>query len=123
MDLLENGFRKDGIYLINPDNNGSFLVFCDQTTNGGGWVVFQKRFNGSQDFNRTWPEYKNGFGNLNGEFWLGNDNIHRLTHRHQQLLIELKDFDSFTAHAQYESFSVDSEKDWYTLHLESYSGT
>lgn len=123
VDLLEKGFKQDGVYLINPDNNGSFYVFCDQTTNGGGWVVFQKRFNGSEDFFRNWSDYKNGFGKLNGEFWLGNDKIHRLTNRYQQLLIELEDFDNYTAHAQYEPFSIDSEEELYKLHLDSYSGT
>ena len=122
MDLLEKDFRQDGAYFINPDNQGPFQVFCDQTTNGGGWIVFQKRFNGSENFYRNWSEYKNGFGRLDGEFWLGNDKIHRLTNRHQELLVELEDFQNHTAHAQYDYFSVGSEEDWYELHLGDYSG-
>lgn len=31
------------------------------------------------NFKRTWVEYKQGFGNLSTEFWLGNDYIHKLT--------------------------------------------
>lgn len=123
MDLLEKGFRQDGAYFIDPDNQGSFQVFCDQTTNGGGWVVFQRRLDGSEDFYRNWSDYKNGFGRLDGEFWLGNDKIHRLTNRHQELLVELKDFHNNTAHAQYDYLSVGSEEEWYELYLGEYSGT
>ena len=119
---MEQGFKKDGVYHINPDDKGSFHVFCDQTTNGGGWIVFQKRFNGSEDFHRNLSDYKNGFGNLNGEFWLGNDRIHRLTDRHHQLLVELDGFNNITGYAQYETFGVDSEENGYKIHLGPYSG-
>lgn len=123
MDLLKKGFKQDGVYLIDPDNQGPFQVFCDQTTNGGGWVVFQRRFDGSEDFYRNWSDYKNGFGSLDAEFWLGNEKIHRLTNKHQELLVELEDFENITAHARYGYFRVDSEEDWYKLHFASYSGT
>ena len=33
--------------------------------------VFQKRIDGSEDFYRGWNDYVNGFGKLDGEFWLG----------------------------------------------------
>ena len=97
-------------------------MFCDQTTAGGGWTVFQKRLDGSVDFYRGWADYKNGFGNLNGEFWLGLDKIHRLTNTKNRLRVDLEDTTGKTAHAQYDMFAVTSERTKYQLSLGSYSG-
>ena len=81
-----------GVYYIDPDGLGEFKVFCDQTTAGGGWTVFQKRFDGTVDFFRTWDDYRQGFGNLNGEFWLGLDKIYRLTaSSSNKLRVDLED--------------------------------
>jgi hypothetical protein len=91
--------------------------------NGGGWTVFQRQQDGSVDFYRNWSEYKVGFGNLSGEFWLGLDNIHRLTKYSQRALrVDLMDFYGSKAYAQYQSFSVASESDNYTLNVDDFSG-
>ena len=37
------------------------------------------RYDGSENFDLPWNDYKDGFGNLNGEFWLGLDKMHALT--------------------------------------------
>ncbi|KAL9975446.1 hypothetical protein ACROYT_G012607 [Oculina patagonica] len=117
------GKRVNGVYTIDPDNAGAFDVFCDQTTAGGGWTVFQKRLDGSVDFYRGWDEYKRGFGNLNGEFWLGLDKIHRLTKERSRLRVDLEDTSGKTAYAEYSFFSVTSERSKYKLSLGTYSGT
>ena len=70
-EVYQFGIKINGVYKINPDGLGEFEVYCDQKTAGGGWTVFQKRQDGSVDFYRPWNDYKRGFGNLNGEFWLG----------------------------------------------------
>lgn len=123
LDLLHKGHTNDGIYAVNPRGNETIGVFCDQKTNGGGWTVFQRRLNGSVDFDLTWSSYKLGFGNLWWEFWLGNENIHKITTLGSQLLIELKDFDNRTAHASYDSFHVGSEAEKYILEIAEFSGT
>ena len=111
------------MYTIKPDNLPAFDVFCDQTTAGGGWTVFQKRLNGSVDFFLDWNDYKVGFGDLNGEFWLGLDKIHRLTSDNNSMLrVDMEDFEGNTAYPEYDVFSVMSENDKYKLNLGSYSG-
>ena len=54
-------------------------VYCDTQTSDGGWIVVQRRKDGSVDFNRPWNDYEKGFGDLNGEFWYGLKSMHCLT--------------------------------------------
>ena len=111
------------MYTIDPDGEGAFDVFCDQKTTGGGWTVFQKRLDGSVDFYRYWDDYKNGFGNLNGEFWLGLDKIYRLTNKkYNRLRVDLEDATGNTAYAEYDMFAVTNEATKYKLSLGMYSG-
>jgi hypothetical protein len=121
--LYKSGTRYDGVYTINPDGLGSFQVRCDMQTDGGGWTVFQRRQDASVDFYRGWQDYKNGFGDLNGNFWLGLNQIHRLTKSGQNVLrVDLMSWTSDTAYAKYVSFSVASEFAGYKLNLGSFSG-
>ncbi|KAL1398188.1 hypothetical protein pipiens_002418 [Culex pipiens pipiens] len=56
-------------------------VFCDMELLDGGWLVIQHRFDGSVDFNRSWAEYRDGFGVVgpSSEFWLGLEAVFQLT--------------------------------------------
>ena len=99
-------------------------VLCDMTTNGGGWTVFQRRLNGSVDFYRDWSSYKNGFGDLHGEFWLGNDNLHRLTAAgNVSLRVDLEDFEGNIRYAEYAAFKVANQTDKYRILIGGYNGT
>ncbi|XP_030641457.1 microfibril-associated glycoprotein 4-like [Chanos chanos] len=83
--------------------------------------VIQRRMDGTVNFYRPWDQYKKGFGNPDGEFWLGLENIHQLTRGKKfELRVDMEDFDGKTAHAQYSSFSVGSERDGYRLHVSGY---
>ena len=85
--------------------------------------MFQKRLDGSVNFFLNWSDYKVGFGDLNGEFWLGLDKIHRLTSDDNSMLrVDLEDFEGNTAYAEYNMFNVMSENDKYKLIIGSYSG-
>ena len=100
-----------------------FEVFCDQKISSGGWTVFQRRVDGSVDFFLDWTDYKHGFGNLSGEFWLGLDKIHRLISDHNNVLrVDLEDFEGNTAYAEYNMFGVMSRENKYKLILGAYSG-
>ncbi|CAG2204933.1 Ryncolin-2,Ficolin-1-A,Fibrinogen C domain-containing protein 1-A,Fibrinogen C domain-containing protein 1,Fibrinogen C domain-containing protein 1-B,Ryncolin-1,Ficolin-2,Ficolin-1,Microfibril-associated glycoprotein 4,Ryncolin-3 [Mytilus edulis] len=61
---------KSGIYRIYPSDIRGFETYCEKNIEEGGWLVFQRRQDGSVDFFRNWTDYKNGFGDLTGEFWL-----------------------------------------------------
>nr|XP_058948134.1 techylectin-5B-like [Pocillopora verrucosa] len=122
--LPKSGEINSGVYAIKPDGAGPvFEVFCDHKTGGGGWTVVQKRLDGSVDFDRNWSDYKNGFGNLDGEFWLGLEKIHRLTKSPSKLRVDLEDFDGKTAYAEYDMFVVATESKKYQLSVGKYSGT
>jgi len=112
------------VYSVNPDGKGSFTVYCDMRTDGGGWTVFQRRQDGSVDFYQGWSDYKSGFGQLTAEFWLGNDKIHRLTaSRPSALRVELEDWSGSRVYAKYGRFNVGDEQTQYRLEVGSYSGT
>ncbi|XP_015767637.1 PREDICTED: uncharacterized protein LOC107346360, partial [Acropora digitifera] len=123
-DLLKSGQNQSGVYSIDPDRKGSFDVYCDMRTDGGGWTVFQRRQDGSVDFYRGWNDYKSGFGQPTAEFWLGNDKIHRLTaSRASSLRVELEDWNGVRVYAKYGRFNIGDEQAQYRLEVSSYSGT
>ncbi|XP_050184091.1 angiopoietin-4-like [Myiozetetes cayanensis] len=123
--VYSNGLRRSGTYSVLPALRGlPLLVLCDMDTEGGGWTVIQRRQDGSVDFNRTWGEYRDGFGELSGEFWLGNDNIHRLTSQGDySLRIDLEDWNNKHKHAFYQLFRIEDEENLYRLHVDGFSGT
>ena len=96
-------------------------MYCDQSLYGGGWTVFQTRATDSPIFDQTWLKYKAGFGDLEADFWLGNEMIHRLTTQRQELSLELQaNTQDDVAFVLYKSFQVSREEDGYRLHVAEY---
>ncbi|XP_071796300.1 uncharacterized protein [Asterias amurensis] len=106
--LMDASYREDGIYTIHPfQNNEGIKVFCDMTKRTG-WIVVQRRYDGSVNFNRSWADYKDGFGSMDGEFWLGNDVLHNLTDAKRNWIIrlDLTNEEHITGHLLKKQFHV-----------------
>ncbi|XP_063264914.1 tenascin isoform X6 [Prinia subflava] len=122
---LLNGEATSGLYTIylNGDKAQPLQVFCDMGEDGGGWIVFLRRQNGKQDFYKNWNMYVAGFGDPKDEFWIGLENLHKITSQGQyELRVDLRDKGD-TAYAVYERFSVGDAKSRYRLRVDGYSGT
>ena len=116
---------SSGSHTISFPGIGLVPVYCDMETDGGEWTVFQRRKDGSVDFNRRWNEYERGFGNIHGDYWLGLAPLHQLLQLNgaNELRIDLKDYSGNSAYAKYSSFHVGNSNSKYTLSVSGYSGT
>ncbi len=112
--------------ITNPEFHTEWLpVYCDMVTDGGGWIVFQRRIDNSVDFFKTWDKYVKGFGNKTGNFWLGLDYLHTLAApgKGAVLQIDLKHRSSNNkVYAYYNKFEIGNATDGYRLKIEEYSG-
>ena len=99
-------------------------VYCDMDTDGGGWTVFQRRQDGSQNFIQSFDPYVQGFGDRNGEFWLGLDAIVRLTpdRGSTSLRVDLLDSQGNPGNATYDTFGVTESSGYYVLNVARFSG-
>uniref|UniRef100_A0ABI7VYZ6 Fibrinogen C-terminal domain-containing protein n=1 Tax=Felis catus TaxID=9685 RepID=A0ABI7VYZ6_FELCA len=124
-EAFKSGRTANGIYtLVFPNSTEEIKAYCDMETAGGGWTIIQRREDGSVDFQRTWNEYKVGFGNPSGEHWLGNEFVFQVTNQQPYVLkIHLKDWEGNEAYSLYEHFSLSSEEFNYRIHLQGLTGT
>ncbi|XP_053199612.1 fibrinogen alpha chain [Scomber japonicus] len=121
--------ETNGLFKIKPggtDSTEVVEVYCRQEGLMGGWLLVQQRESGVLSFNRTWAEYRKGFGSVDaqgkGEFWLGNQNLHLLTNQGETMLkVELEDWEGGVASAEY-IVRVGSEEEGYPLHVSGYTG-
>ena len=115
-----------GIYLLKSfcEKCINAEAYCDTSNGGGGWLVVQRRQDGSVDFNRTWLEYEDGFGKLIGEFWYGLRALHCLTGQGGwEMRMDIKLANGTNIFLQYEQFKVASAKDKYKLTVGGFQGT
>ena len=129
-DCLEHkqvGVTVNGVYKIHQDILKIIQVYCDQTNDGSGWTVFQRRIDESVDFFRDWEHYKQGFGNLRNEFWLGNENIFTSTlqgfyPRGNELRTDMINDKKSRKHVKYVIFHIASASTKHTLHVSDFTG-
>ncbi|XP_067109881.1 tenascin-N [Osmerus mordax] len=124
--LMKNGNMKSGIYTIyvNSDQSKAMEVFCDMDTDGGGWLVLQRRNSGKLDFKRGWRQYVPGFGNMTDEFWLGLEKIYQLTNTPTQYALRVDlGLGSERAYAVYDNFKIATARQKFKLTIGKYSGT
>ena len=118
---------SSGVYLLNKFCGNDCIqaeAYCDTSNGGGGWLVVQRRQDGSVDFNRTWLEYEDGFGKLTGEFWYGLKALHCLTGQGGwEMRMDIKLANGTNIILQYEQFKVASGKDKYKLTVGGFQGT
>lgn len=122
-ELAQNGVKRSGVYPVKLPNDRILNLYCDMQTDNGGWTVIQRRIDGSTNFTRTWNKYAGGFGNVNGEYWLGNEIIHKLTYSsNYSLRIDLYDWEGNKASSLWRTFRVTPETDDYRLLVADFDG-
>ncbi|XP_033249395.1 fibroleukin-like [Drosophila miranda] len=117
--------NSTNVHSIRLFDTDPFIVHCYSHVSGSGWTLIQRRVNANENFNRSWADYKMGFGNLRENFFLGLEKIHRMTLlQPHELYIQLKDVNGSTRYARYDDFKIGSEEEAYKLKsLGKYSGT
>ncbi|SPP84542.1 techylectin-5A [Drosophila guanche] len=128
---LEDATRRDGVYKflvpeLNEVGRDFNERFCAFTLDGPAWTVIQSRgpYQQQENFNRTWDEYRTGFGSLERDFWFGNEFIHKIVYRDDHMLrIELEDQDGARDWGEYAVFRLDSESYNYQLVIDGYQGS
>ncbi|KAJ8007169.1 hypothetical protein DPEC_G00114750 [Dallia pectoralis] len=111
-----------GVYVIQPAGVKSpFKVYCEMLADGG-WTVFQQRTGPQVRFDRGWNKYKDGFGDLQNDHWLGLRHVFVLTKKRSTLRVDLWDFDGGTSFAEYSDFRLGTESEAYRLNVGAYRG-
>ena len=113
---------KSGLYAIRDPCSGKkhfsyakLIVNCDMETDGGGWTIIQQRNADSRrvNFTRGWEDYENGFGELDGEFWIGLKNIYEMTNQ-QDVTLRISVWND-TITWNYRSFVISGPNEKYAL--------
>lgn len=107
---------SNSVHNVQVPHFKPFPVLCNSEIAGPGWTVMQQRINGGENFFRNWEAYKNGFGEFTGDFFLGLENIYRLTNNQiHELYIYMERFNGRSEYVRYDNFEIAGEEDKYRL--------
>ncbi|KAL8571600.1 hypothetical protein ACOMHN_061754 [Nucella lapillus] len=115
-------WHNNEVHNVKPlSSPASFQVLCRQITNTRTYIMQRKKKKNRQNFNRPWADYRNGFGDLNSDFWLGLEKVHILTavERSYRLRVNLKLFNNSIVALEYEDFKISNEKSGYRITFNS----
>jgi len=86
-------------------------------------LLVQQNVDASDFFNRSWEEFKVGFKDTRGNYWLGNELLHQLTSNGRYTLrFDLQAVNGSWFYAEYHSVVVFNESSNYMIQVFSYSG-
>lgn len=88
-------------------------------TEGKGWTVVQRNTYSTEiTWKESWTTYKYGFGDVQGDHWLGTEYLHLLTQQGTyKVRFVVRDKANVTHYAEYDIFRVESESSGYPLRL------
>uniref|UniRef100_A0A7E4UT68 Fibrinogen C-terminal domain-containing protein n=1 Tax=Panagrellus redivivus TaxID=6233 RepID=A0A7E4UT68_PANRE len=129
-EILEAGIKDSGVYTVTLGGD-EFQVYCDMTTESGGWTVIQQRLNADLEFwNQNWQNYRNGFGVYGDQsnFWAGNELIHRLTTKNPKTILRIDLWGDRAPNSPHKDdyywgeyiFSIGAESDDYPLNVQTW---
>merc|ERR1712137_125559 len=114
-----------GYYLIQPAANlPPKPTICRNDILGGSFTVVQNRFDGSENFDRNWADYKMGFGIaadfnspacVESEFWLGNEYLFNIQENKNVLVVDMGRVNGQSALVKYGNFEIGNERSGYAL--------
>ncbi|XP_013392760.1 angiopoietin-2-like isoform X1 [Lingula anatina] len=117
-----NDIDGAGMLPIKIAGFGTKEVYCDN-----GWLVLMRRYDNSMKFNRSWNEYKIGFGDPRLQFWMGNEALYALTNQGDySMLVDMLSCNGNYYYVKWNVFRIKNETMKYAvdaLNLESYNTT
>lgn len=122
-DIQASGEDNSGVYnIVLPHSGKQVSIYCDMTTDGGGWLVFLRRINGTENFYRNYINYVNGFGDPHTDFWLGLDALYSLTStKEYEMRVDMTSHAGMSGYAHYTFMEVAGPQDDYRLNLGDYT--